>query len=86
MTVCNNNSSKIYVEPSLFQKEKKIHFVLRCMKQSVRIHSEGTFSKYRISANSFRGNYSFLELGVRKLFKGGNYSREETIVFLLFRG
>ena len=37
---------------------------------------------YRISANSFRGNYSFLELGVRKLFKGGKYSREETIVFL----
>ena len=34
---------------------------------------------YRISANSFRGNYSFLEVGVRKLFKGGNYSREETI-------
>jgi hypothetical protein len=41
---------------------------------------------YRISANSFRGNYSFLELGLRKLFKGGKYSREETIVFLLFRG
>ena len=36
---------------------------------------------YRISANSFRGNYSFLEAGVRQVFKGGNYSREETIVF-----
>ena len=36
--------------------------------------------KYRISANSFRGNYSFLEVGVRQLFKGGNYSKEETIV------
>ena len=47
--------------------------------------------KYRISANSFRGNYSFLNLTlctvtfglqyiqVRKLFKGGNYSRAETI-------
>ena len=34
---------------------------------------------YRISANSFRGNYSFLEVGVRQLFKGGNYSRAETI-------
>jgi hypothetical protein len=37
---------------------------------------------YRISANSFRGNYSFLNLTyiqVRKLFKGGNYSRAETI-------
>jgi hypothetical protein len=40
--------------------------------------------KYRISANGFRGNYSFLEVGVRQVFKGGNYSREETIVFLLF--
>ena len=39
---------------------------------------------YRISANSFRGNYSFLEVEVRKLFKGGNYSREETIYLLLF--
>ena len=37
---------------------------------------------YRISANSFRGNCSFLNLAlftVRKLFKGGNYSRAETI-------
>ena len=46
------------------------------------------YSKYRISANSFRGNYSFLNLTlctcdlwtqyiqVRKLFKGGNYSRK----------
>ena len=39
--------------------------------------------KYHISANSFRGNYSFLKARVRKVFKGGNYSREETIVFLL---
>ena len=38
---------------------------------------------YRISANSFRGNYSFWEVGVRQLFKGGNYSKEETINFLL---
>ena len=37
-----------------------------------------------MSANSFRGNYSFLEVGVRQLFKGGNYSREETINFLVF--
>ena len=40
--------------------------------------------RYRISANSFRGNYSFLKVEVRKLFKGGNYSREETIVFFHF--
>ena len=44
------------------------------------------FIRYRISANSFRGNYSFLSLALltvtfahRKLFKGGNYSRAETI-------
>ena len=29
--------------------------------------------KYRISANSCRDNYSFLELKVRQVFKGGNY-------------
>ena len=29
--------------------------------------------EYRISANSFRGNYSFLEVAVRQLFKWGNY-------------
>ena len=32
-----------------------------------------TASIYRISANSFRGNYSLLEVGVRQVFKGGNY-------------
>ena len=52
----------------------------------------GLKTTYRISANSFRGNYLFFfEFGlmycdlwlqyikVRKLFKGGNYSRAETI-------
>ena len=53
----------------------------------------GKLNEYRISANSFHGNYLFffelLKLcnedlnsfltRVRKLFKGGNYSREETI-------
>ena len=42
---------------------------------------------YRISSYSFHGNYSFLDLEiqrsqyikVRKLFKGANYSRAETI-------
>ena len=38
---------------------------------------------YRISANRFRGNYSFLKVEVRKVFEGGNYSREETINLLL---
>ena len=31
---------------------------------------------YRISGNSFRGNYSFLEVGVWQVFKGGNYIRK----------
>ena len=41
-------------------------------------------NRYRISANSFRGNYSFLKVLVRKVFKGGKYSREETIVCFHF--
>ena len=41
--------------------------------------------KYRISANSFRGNYSFLSLTLctvtfgNSTYRCGNYSREETI-------
>ena len=31
-------------------------------------------TKYRISANSFLRNYSFLEVGVRQVFKVGNFS------------
>ena len=40
---------------------------------------------YRISANSFRGNYSFLNLSLctvtfdHSTYRCGNYSREETI-------
>ena len=45
------------------------------------------FHTYCISANSFCGNYSFLNfeiqrsqyINLRKLFKGGNYSRAKTI-------
>ena len=40
--------------------------------------------EYRISANSFRGNYSFLKLMLQKLFKGGKYSKEETIFLSYF--
>ena len=43
----------------------------------------GVFT-YCISANTFRGNYSFLEVGVRQVFKGVNYSKAETIDFLFF--
>ena len=41
-------------------------------------------TNYRISSYSCRGNYSFLEVGVRQLFKGGNYSKEETIDLFSF--
>ena len=41
-------------------------------------------NNYRISANSCRDNYSFFEAWVRQLFKGDNYSKEETINFFLF--
>ena len=39
--------------------------------------------RYRISANNCRDNYSFFEVQVRQLFKGDNYSKEETINFFL---
>ena len=43
-----------------------------------------TLNTYRISANNCSYNYSFLRLMVLQLFKGDNYTREETIVFLGF--
>ena len=54
----------------------------------MKISTFSIFKKdYRISSYSFRGNYSFLNLEIQrsqyikmqKLFKGGNYSRAETI-------
>ena len=45
---------------------------------------EFEYYSYRISGNSLCGNYSFLKVGVPQLFKGGNYSREETILFYFF--
>ena len=39
---------------------------------------------YRISSYSCRDNCYFSEVGVWQVFKGGNYSKEETIAFLLF--
>ena len=47
--------------------------------------TESLSVSYRISANSFRGNYSFLEVGVRQVFKGGNYLREETILYWIWK-
>ena len=42
-----------------------------------------SFCNYRTSSYSFLGNYSFWQVGVRQVFKGGNYLEEETIVFLI---
>ena len=66
-----------------------INFVSLFAKFTIYLCFENT---HRISSYSFRGNYSFLNLeiqrsqnirpeyiNVRKLFKGGNYSRVETI-------
>ena len=39
---------------------------------------------YRISANSFRGNYSFLEVEVRQLFKGGKLFKGGNYFFFTF--
>ena len=61
---------------------KKFSRYIRLLSDIPKLWTEPTKIGYRISANSFRGNYSFLEVGVRKLFKGGKYSREETILFL----
>ena len=53
------------------------------------MHSKGLLINYRFSANSFRGNYSFLNLALCNVTFDlyfidlnschGNYSREETI-------
>ena len=68
-------------EPSLFPS------TLACALVFVRLLEIISFKKsiYRISANSFRRNYSFLNLTlctvtfVNSTYRCGNYSREETI-------
>ena len=57
--------------------ELEVSFTAHLMKH--KIEDVQSIYIYRISANSFRGNYSFLEVKVRKLIKGGNYSSAETI-------
>ena len=42
----------------------------RCMKV---FKGQEETNIYRISSYNCRGNYSFLEVGVRQVFKGGNY-------------
>ena len=64
-------------------------FLSRLLLKSYFFKSVKWKREYRISSYSFRGNYSFLNLTlctvtllwpkVRKLFKGWNYSRTETI-------
>ena len=56
------------------------------------LHCEATVDRtrnwrlqVRNDLNQCRGNYSFLESEGRQLFKGGNYSKEETINFFLYQ-
>ena len=42
-------------------------------------YQKGGDFTYHISTNSCRDNYSFFGLRVQQLFKGDNYSKEETI-------
>ena len=60
-----------------YKSQQKMNFMrmswFRIVQECSGLHT------YRISSYSCRGNYSFLESQVRQLFKGGNYSKEETI-------
>ena len=62
------------------------HFYgLMCLLTISTNNKQSYFHEYRISANSFRGNYSFLNLTLSTVtfghstYRCGNYSREETI-------
>ena len=88
--VANNNKSQL-VAPH--QIDKVVYKLIASLQTSLEqptqyiLHS-GLWRKcsaYRISANSFRGNYSFLNLTLCTVtfgvstYRCGNYSREETI-------
>ena len=75
------------------QNEEDLIFVIymiylgKKMKRDLEMSPDKIFTvyTYRISANSFRGNYSFLDLALCTVtfdhytYRCGNYSREETI-------
>ena len=59
---------------------------IKCIKKDLNVDRKVyNLVTYRISANSFRGNYSFLNLTLftvtfdHSTYRCGNYSREETI-------
>ena len=67
----NSNCSNLLDMRNLQEQVEKAFCYQNC--------SDLSLFEYRISANSCLDNYSFFELLVRPLFKGDNYSREETI-------
>ena len=77
LQICQFCSS--FFDPFIRDSEK-----MSCEQQTIFLAKHKQLHTYRISSYNCRGNYSFLKVGVRQLFKGGNYSREETIVLLLF--
>ena len=60
-------SDKTWIELSIIWKPQK------SAKMTLSLVQDDLVLLMRISANSFRGNYSFLKVRVRQLFKGGNY-------------
>ena len=63
--------SAIVVElPSSDEEEEKVPEIKPKASKGMNC---SVFTAYRISSYSCRGNYSFLEVGVRLVFKGGNY-------------
>ena len=84
MKVDDGPNPTVYIRSwSLQEIKKNVAFFEHSFVLSQFLHNY----RYRISSYSFRGNYSFLDLeiqrsqyiNVRKLFKGGNYSRAEII-------
>ena len=80
--MCHWKMITTFIPELLHKKNVSIHVV-----QSIKEFRKYLFKKYiyRISANSFRGNYSFLNLTLctvtfdHSTYRCGNYSREETI-------
>ena len=63
-----------------FKEEKRQAELVRIIVNYLYLSSH----RYRISANSCRDYYSCFGFEMQQVFKGGNYSREETIFLLDF--
>ena len=76
---------KLHAQPEAIAAAVSINFTEKFSLCFYFVDLEETLYTYRISSYNCRGNYSFLELVVRQEFKGGDYTREETIVFLILK-